>query len=62
MAEDRCRVDVQLAVKIRSGAVKPGAKAVGAGAAVAFPVHDAAGKVRAVVGIAWQEERDARRR
>jgi len=40
-----------------SSAIKPGAKAVGAGAAVAFPVHDAAGKVRAVVGIAWREER-----
>jgi L-methionine (R)-S-oxide reductase len=33
--------------------VRPGAKAVDAGAAVAFPVHDADGRVRAVVGIAF---------
>jgi hypothetical protein len=33
--------------------VRPGAKAVGAGAAIAFPVHDAGGRVRAVVGIAF---------
>jgi hypothetical protein len=38
--------------------VKPGAAAVGAGAAVAFPVHDGAGAVRAVVGIAFAEARD----
>ena len=56
MAEDRCVSTCNLR-EDQSGAVKPGAKAVGAGAAVAFPVHDAAGKVRAVVGIAWQEER-----
>jgi L-methionine (R)-S-oxide reductase len=37
--------------------VKPGARAVGAGAAVAFPVHDASGRVRAVVGIAYAEAR-----
>jgi hypothetical protein len=42
----------------QTGAVKPGAKAVGAGAAVAFPIHDAAGNVRAVIGIAWKEERE----
>ena len=42
----------------QSGAVEPGAKAVGAGAGVAFPVHDSAGNVRAVIGIAWKEERE----
>ncbi|MCU1280616.1 MAG: hypothetical protein JWM53_4162 [bacterium] len=57
MAEDRPVSTCNLQ-EDRSGAVKPGAKAVGAGAAVAFPVHDAGGKVRAVVGIAWQEARD----
>lgn len=41
-----------------SGAVKPGAKAVDARAAVALPVHDGAGTVRAVVGLAWMEERE----
>ncbi len=41
-----------------SGNVRPGAKAVGAQAAVALPVHDAAGRVRAVVGIAFQGERE----
>ena len=41
-----------------TGRVRPGAKAVDAQAAVAFPVHDAAGKVRAVVGIAYREERE----
>jgi L-methionine (R)-S-oxide reductase len=40
-----------------SGAVKPGAKAVDARAAVALPVHDAGGAVRAVVGLAWMDER-----
>jgi L-methionine (R)-S-oxide reductase len=39
-----------------SGQVRPGAKAVGAQAAVAIPVHDAAGAVRAVVGIAFMRE------
>jgi hypothetical protein len=38
-----------------SGDVRPGAKAVGAKAAVAFPVGE---PVRAVVGAAWLEERD----
>lgn len=56
MAENRCVSTCNLRDD-QSGAVKPGAKAVGAGAAVAFPVHDSAGNVRAVVGIAWQEER-----
>jgi len=41
-----------------SGAVKPGAKAVDAKAAVAIPVKNPAGQVRAVVGIAFQQERD----
>jgi len=41
-----------------SGAVKPGAKAVDARAAVALPIHDGDGVVRAVVGLAWMEERD----
>ena len=42
----------------RTGNVKPGAKAVDARAAVAIPVDDDAGNVRAVVGIAFPEERD----
>ena len=42
----------------RSGDVRPGARAVGAGAALAIPVRDAAGELRAVVGIAFAEERD----
>lgn len=37
--------------------VKPGARAVDAAAAVALPVDDAAGEVRAVVGIAYPNER-----
>jgi hypothetical protein len=41
-----------------SGAVKPGAKAVDARAAVALPVHDSQGTVRAVVGLAWMDERE----
>jgi L-methionine (R)-S-oxide reductase len=40
-----------------SGAVKPGAKAVDAKAAVALPVHGGLG-VRAVIGLAWADERD----
>ncbi len=39
----------------RSGDVRPGAKAVSAKAAVAFP-HGT--PIRAVIGIAWMEERD----
>ncbi|MCB9587785.1 MAG: GAF domain-containing protein [Polyangiaceae bacterium] len=38
--------------------VRPGAAAVGAKAAVALPILDAAGEVRAVVGIAYDDERD----
>lgn len=36
-----------------SGDVRPGAKVVDAGAAVALPVFDATGTLRAVVGIAF---------
>jgi len=36
--------------------IKPGARAVGAQAAVATPVLDDGGAVRAVVGIAWNKE------
>jgi L-methionine (R)-S-oxide reductase len=39
-----------------SGAIKPGAKAVGAQAAIALPVLNDDGSVRAVVGIAWMHE------
>jgi L-methionine (R)-S-oxide reductase len=42
----------------RSGQVRPGAKAVNAGAGVALPVHDGGGDVRAVVGIAYRDERE----
>jgi L-methionine (R)-S-oxide reductase len=42
----------------RSGDVQPGAKAVNAQAAVAIPVRNAAGGLRAVVGIAFQGDRD----
>ncbi len=41
-----------------SGDVRPGAKAVDANAAVAIPIHDKAGAVRGVVGIAYMGERD----
>jgi len=40
-----------------SGQVRPGAKAVNAQAAVALPVHDAKGSVRAIVGIAFRDEK-----
>lgn len=40
-----------------TGDVRPGAKAVEAAAAIAIPVTDAAGQFRAVVGIAFAEER-----
>jgi hypothetical protein len=40
-----------------SGAVRPGAKAVDAKAAVAIPVHAASGAVRAIVGLAWMDDR-----
>jgi L-methionine (R)-S-oxide reductase len=42
----------------QTGDVRPGAKAVDAGAAVAIPVHDAAGNLRAVVGIAFVDDRE----
>lgn len=42
----------------QTGRVRPGAKAVDAQAAVALPVHDATGVVRAVVGIAYREQRE----
>ena len=57
MAEDRAVSTCNLRDD-QTGVVKSGARAVGAGAAVAFPVHDAAGNVRAVIGIAWKEERE----
>lgn len=41
-----------------TGAVKLGAKAVDGKAAIALPVHEASGMVRAVVGLAWADERD----
>ncbi|MDJ0841162.1 MAG: GAF domain-containing protein [Acidobacteriota bacterium] len=41
-----------------SGHVKPGARAVDAKAAVAFPLHDRDGAVTAVVGIAFPDERE----
>ena len=39
-----------------SGTIKPGAKAVGAKAAIALPVLRDDGDVRAVVGLAWDHE------
>lgn len=42
----------------RSGAVKPGAKAVDAKAAVAIPVRDESDSIVAVVGIAFADERE----
>jgi L-methionine (R)-S-oxide reductase len=41
-----------------SGDVQPGARAVDARAGAAIPVHDGAGAVRAVVGIAFAAERN----
>src|SRR5215831_9023059 len=41
-----------------SGQVRPGAKAVDGKAAVALPVHDPTGMVRAIVGLAWMDERE----
>jgi hypothetical protein len=41
-----------------SGTIKPGAKAVNAQAAIAVPVLDDDGAVRAVVGVAWAHERE----
>jgi L-methionine (R)-S-oxide reductase len=40
-----------------SGAVRPGAKAVDAAAAVALPVKSASGEVSAIVGIAYSDQR-----
>jgi hypothetical protein len=40
-----------------TGQVRPGARMVDARAGVALPVHDAAGKVRAVVGVAFTDEK-----
>ncbi len=45
-----------------SGDVRPGAKAVDANAAVAIPIHDGAGELRGVVGIAYMGERDLEER
>jgi L-methionine (R)-S-oxide reductase len=42
----------------RSGAVKPGAKAVNAQAAVAMPVRNFEGAILAVVGVAFADERE----
>ena len=39
-----------------TGNIKPGAKAVDAQAAIALPVLNEAGAVRAVVGFAWSKE------
>ena len=41
----------------RSGQVRPGARAVNAKAGVALPVHSRDGSVRAVVGIAFPDEK-----
>jgi len=41
-----------------SGRVKPGAKAVAAQAAIALPLKDADNSVVAVLGVAFQEERE----
>jgi hypothetical protein len=38
--------------------VRPGAKAVNAGAAIAMPVRDSHGAIVAVVGVAFVEERE----
>jgi L-methionine (R)-S-oxide reductase len=37
-----------------SGNIRPGAKAVGAAAAIAFPIGE---PVRAIVGVAWMQEK-----
>jgi L-methionine (R)-S-oxide reductase len=41
-----------------SAAVRPGARAVDAQAAVALPVFSADGEVIAVIGVAWPDSRD----
>ena len=43
-----------------TGNIKPGAKAVDAQSAIALPVFDDEGAVRAVVGIAWNKEGEIR--
>ena len=43
-----------------NGQVRPGARAIDAQAGLALPVRDARGEVRAVVGIAYREERTFR--
>jgi L-methionine (R)-S-oxide reductase len=40
-----------------SGQVRPGARAVDAKAAVALPVHDDRSQVRAVVGVAFRDDK-----
>lgn len=40
-----------------SGAVRPGAKAVDAAAAVALPVKNVAGEISAIVGVAYSDQR-----
>jgi len=40
-----------------TGQVRPGARAVDARAGVALPVHDPSGNVRAVVGVAFTDEK-----
>ena len=57
LAEDRCVSTCNLKDD-ETGQVRPGAKAVDAAAAVAIPVHDGDGQVRAVVGIAWAGSKD----
>lgn len=42
----------------KSGNIRPGAKAVGAQAAIAIPLLNQAGDVMAVVGFAWQKDGD----
>jgi L-methionine (R)-S-oxide reductase len=41
-----------------TGAVKPGARAVDARAAVALPIHDASGTIRAIIGLAFMHENE----
>jgi L-methionine (R)-S-oxide reductase len=40
-----------------TGAVRPGAKAVDARAAIALPVRSTSGATRAIVGLAWMDDR-----
>ncbi|MGA2053554.1 MAG: GAF domain-containing protein [Opitutales bacterium] len=42
----------------QTGVVRPGARAVNAQAAVALPVFDSSGEIRAVVGIAYDHEQE----